>query len=349
MKLTKGHFFLIAGLCFSSLTSANDTAFGGSGAAPYPVSENGIKMVNEKIIISGFNLNDDDFGGGWRYHCDFTFKNTRDKAVTLRMGFPFPVYDQHREVALPKGKKIKKGDAMVYDFKLRIDGKPVKAKKQNITANEEKGLYYQKAYLWPMAFKPLQTVSIQHQYDTGATFNVMGYHMVNYVLKTGALWKDGKIGHSRVEVIPNVPTRLCAEVEPQAADNYPTKPKGMQIKGEGKNRQYIWDLKDFHPEDDLFLCLQTGKNYVRYQLVFRIIQAGSDMALPLDKMTKKQLNTLRNSIYAQYGREFKSAGLQHYFNQQWWYEPNPDYSDKMLTEEDKKAIKILHKYEGIDD
>lgn len=341
--------YKIQALCFfkgslllacSLPVGANDTAFGGSGASPMPIDQRNIKMVAEEIIIRGQGLNQQDMGGSWHYNCDFTFKNALDKPLSVWMGFPFPVHYEEDNVTAPTGYPIKTGGALVYDFLVTIDNQPVETTAHKIKANEDKGLNYEDAYLWHMNFAPQQTINIHHSYLTGATFDVMGYHWVSYVLKTGALWQNGRIGRTVLKVIPNTPTRLCIELDPKA-DYLKPVPQGLVISGEGKTRQYHWDLTHFHPTKDLSVCLQTGKNYVRYQIVFPIINLRENSAINVQKMNVTQLRLLRNTIYAQYGRQFEATDLQSYFDKQWWYEPNPDYSDALLTVEDKQALKFI--------
>ncbi|MCP0914219.1 MULTISPECIES: YARHG domain-containing protein [Legionella] len=322
---------------------ANDTAFGGQGALPFPVSETGIRMLSEKITIVGHHLNQEGWKGEWNYTCHFTFQNMLDKPMQIKMGFPFPIYDELSEVAIPEKQTLRKGDPLIYGFIVHVNDRLIPAEKQKIAANEEKGLYYTDAYLWNMSFLPRQTVEITHRYKTGATFDALGFHWITYVLKTGGLWKDGSIGHTDIEVIPNTPTRLCSELDLKSAYLKPL-PPGIKIIAEGKNRIYRWNLKNFRPQEDLRLCLQTGKNYVRYQLLYPLLQ--EENAISLKKLSRAEVNLLKNTVYAQYGRPFKSQKLQSFFNKQWWYEINPNYSDALLSTEDKKILAILQIQQG---
>jgi hypothetical protein len=65
----------------------------------------------------------------------------------------------------------------------------------------------------------------------------------------------------------------------------------------------------------------------------------------IDDMSRRGLRLLRNSIYARRGREFKSPVLQMYFAEKTWYEPNPDFTEAMLTEVDKRNIKLVQSME----
>ena len=59
----------------------------------------------------------------------------------------------------------------------------------------------------------------------------------------------------------------------------------------------------------------------------------------------RRIKIRRNTIFAYYGRTFKTDWLQEYFNSQFWYKPNPNYSDEMLNEFDKEEIQILLRME----
>ncbi|WP_131782932.1 YARHG domain-containing protein [Legionella gresilensis] len=321
---------------------ANDTAFGGTGASPYPIEQPNIKMAAEKIIITGHNLNKENRSGFWDYQCSFLFENNLNKPITIQMGFPFPVNNEEfGNISIPAGRQSKQGAALVYDFVATARNKPIAVRKQRITSNKEKGLEYQEAYIWNFSFLPKETVTLNHHYNTGVTFDVMGYHWVNYVLKTGKLWQGGRIGRTEIDIIPNTPTRLCSELNKNAHYTKP-KPKGMKILGKGKDRHYVWNLKNFSPDDDLSVCLQTGRNYIRYRVVYPLLEENLTR---LRTMNAEQLTLIKNTIYAQYGRQFENSKLQRYFNRQWWYEPNSGYSDKLLTVDDQKILAAIHQLE----
>ena len=62
-------------------------------------------------------------------------------------------------------------------------------------------------------------------------------------------------------------------------------------------------------------------------------------------LNKNQLRLMRNAVYARHGRTFKSEDLQSLWNCYEWYEPNPAYSDELLTETDKYNIDLIQKLE----
>ena len=61
----------------------------------------------------------------------------------------------------------------------------------------------------------------------------------------------------------------------------------------------------------------------------------------LHSFNKTELKLLRNTIFAKYGRSFKSYMLKTWFAKKSWYKVNPNYSDKVLTNTDKKNITIF--------
>lgn len=328
-------------ICLFAIVTAyaDDSAFGGTGASPIPIKQTAVRMVNEHIVLYGVGIYQPNLGGAWKVSCLFTFQNMLNKTLRFRMGFPFPVRDKFGEVAIPAGYKVKVDGPLVYGFSVQVDKKPIAFKRYKISPNPKHGLYYQNAYIWDMLFKPKQIVKIQHQYLMGINGNALGQTIVSYILKTGGLWYEGRIGRVRLEVIPNVPTRLCREVKTSAMLHIPSSLQGVKIIGTGSKRKYVWDLHNFKPTQDLDLCLQTGRDYVRYRFIYPLISNE----LNLNKMSAEQLRILRNTIYAQYGRTFKDAKLQAYFDKQWWYMRDPHYTNTMLNQSDYSAINMINK------
>ena len=66
----------------------------------------------------------------------------------------------------------------------------------------------------------------------------------------------------------------------------------------------------------------------------------------LDKMSKSDLRIARNTIFARYGRAFKSADLQNHFKSQPWYKVNPDYTDALLSDDEKNVIDLIACWEN---
>lgn len=62
-------------------------------------------------------------------------------------------------------------------------------------------------------------------------------------------------------------------------------------------------------------------------------------------LSVSDLRLLRNTVYAQYGREFDSADLRQYFSSRSWYKPRSDYSDSKLTQVDRANVAALRSLE----
>ena len=69
-------------------------------------------------------------------------------------------------------------------------------------------------------------------------------------------------------------------------------------------------------------------------------QIDDKMKQEMTNMTLNELSILRNSIYASYGREFKTNWLQIIFDIQPWYKMG-GFSEDKLTEIDRQNIKII--------
>ena len=65
----------------------------------------------------------------------------------------------------------------------------------------------------------------------------------------------------------------------------------------------------------------------------------------LQDKTTAELRLLRNEIPARHGYIFKSQDLKEYFSKQQWYAPSVQYSDKMLTQDEKEIVKKINELE----
>ncbi|MBM4782591.1 MAG: YARHG domain-containing protein [Archangiaceae bacterium] len=65
----------------------------------------------------------------------------------------------------------------------------------------------------------------------------------------------------------------------------------------------------------------------------------------LDDLSPRDLKLLRNTIFARKGRPFETPLVKGHFKTVAWYEVNPKYSDKLLTDVDKKNVKLIQSLE----
>ena len=90
------------------------------------------------------------------------------------------------------------------------------------------------------------------------------------------------------------------------------------------------------------------KEYLESQ-TFEKLKKLPDYRIPLNKYmdveilenkNEIELRLLRNSIYAQYGREFKTKYIKNYFFSRTWYKPG-NFTDSMLTSIDKINVQLV--------
>lgn len=65
----------------------------------------------------------------------------------------------------------------------------------------------------------------------------------------------------------------------------------------------------------------------------------------LDDLSPRDLKLLRNTIFARKGRPFETPLVKGHFKTVQWYAPNPKYADSMLTDVDKKNVKLIQSLE----
>lgn len=61
-----------------------------------------------------------------------------------------------------------------------------------------------------------------------------------------------------------------------------------------------------------------------------------------------ELRLVRNEVYARHGRSFQSADLQAHFQGTGWYRARADYSDALLTSNDRANATLIQSFEGED-
>ncbi|TMK23531.1 MAG: YARHG domain-containing protein, partial [Actinobacteria bacterium] len=62
-------------------------------------------------------------------------------------------------------------------------------------------------------------------------------------------------------------------------------------------------------------------------------------------LSAAQLRVLRNAVFARYGRVFQSPDLQSYFQSRPWYRPRADFSERVLTANDRANADLLKSFE----
>lgn len=65
----------------------------------------------------------------------------------------------------------------------------------------------------------------------------------------------------------------------------------------------------------------------------------------LADLSARDLKLLRNTIFARRGRPFETPLVKGHFKTVQWYQPDAKYSDKRLTDVDKKNVKLIQSVE----
>lgn len=65
----------------------------------------------------------------------------------------------------------------------------------------------------------------------------------------------------------------------------------------------------------------------------------------LSNYSRKQVEAIRNEIYARHGYVFKTQEWSSYFNQRSWYTPNYNYTDDWLSAVERANIETIVAYE----
>jgi hypothetical protein len=82
------------------------------------------------------------------------------------------------------------------------------------------------------------------------------------------------------------------------------------------------------------------ENRLREELVTKAVSQELLEGLFLEDARK-----LRNEIYARHGKVFKEKWLQKYFNSFDWYKPDPQFSEKSLSDIERKNVATIQAYE----
>lgn len=81
--------------------------------------------------------------------------------------------------------------------------------------------------------------------------------------------------------------------------------------------------------------------------VGRFPQASDRLLTPADvsSLSKADLKLMRNEIFARHGFRFKTQEMKSYFQNQAWYFPTNNDMLMFLTENEKRNIELIERYE----
>lgn len=102
----------------------------------------------------------------------------------------------------------------------------------------------------------------------------------------------------------------------------------------------------------IFSCQQVSKDGNGTESQEQQASTSQKSELPMvditrvPSMTKEELRIARNTIYAKYGRVFKSADLKAHFAKQPWYKENPRFKESDLKEGDQRIVNMIRLWEN---
>ncbi|MDO8691476.1 MAG: hypothetical protein Q7R39_15965, partial [Dehalococcoidia bacterium] len=189
-----------------------------------------------------------------RVTASFRFRNTTG-AVKQTVGFPAhgPQFFYFPNIS-----------PQMQQFQVKVDGKPVEARGMDLPSSWA-GLPEQLMpwYVWDMSFGPQATSSVEasYEHDVSAAGAEPLYYDFNYVLVTGALWKE-PIG--KAEIVVKLP--------PWFEKNHllAVQPAGYRVSG----NTLSWDLSNFEPATDVGVAFMTPGSWQRLEAARKIV-AGS--------------------------------------------------------------------------
>jgi hypothetical protein len=373
---TIARLLMVSALLFVFVPSsnANDSIVFDNGHNVYPIKTDKVKMVSEKITIDMHDIGARLFNAKASVTCEFIFENLSDNEITTEVGFPTITTDTY----------MSNTRISLIDFRSFINGKEISvAKKEEVLqtwnpedTDGERHYSYRYWYTWDVTFPPGEQIKIRNTYTTKLSYSSLNQRWFTYILVTGANWA-GKIYESTIEVIyKNRETlyRRATNASPKGfkindnkitwvlRDFIPSANIEIMEDWDNINEQWlsgyyldaIRNLNTKTYEGDKRLYTAEDVNFNRSPA--SVIKHYSSLVKEhlgniyteesvLNDLKRMQARILRNEIFARHGRKFKSMDLSKVFSDVDWYKPNPNYSDNMLNDIEKKNIRFILDYE----
>jgi hypothetical protein len=210
--------------------------------------ESDISMDEEIVRIERTDI------GNILVTCSFMMRSHSDKERTRLIGFP--VIDSRNDAE------------MARTFKVKLDNKSVPTKvymlrestwEEKFGLHEFKDFNYSGYVVWPVSWKPKQTIQIICTYDAGEALqddtDFAEFYYLQYVVRTGALWK-GPIGKARIS-IKHLLNKKDIKFDGQNIINLSGKYK-LQISYPenvewASNDEIVWQFKNWEPDKDIVI------------------------------------------------------------------------------------------------
>lgn len=361
----KQYIILIFFSLVTFVSQANDSSYYGSGNQLIPISENDI-TVSKEILTIKRNQTDKDLVDVTVYYEFFNSGKPKDIVV----GF---------EAFSPSGDAAylinKKGNIYMTNFNIDMNGQKlpyevtivtdsvyfrngvinaITQKQFDIIQSEEDWINFFYVYHFNAHFKTGLNV-ITHTYTYELSGSVERYFDFQYVLSAAIRWGNKQIddftlnidlGNDQLIYIPqtffdNTSQWIIDGIGKAETLDYGD---GAKISSfyvrEGK---LIFKKMSFKPRGELNFYSPVeyfGESDFNYQndkhLPYRTIFS----VLGLNPTDETSLKVLRNLPFAYRGYVFSDSELQHYFEQQIWYYPDPSYKVDMtqLSDDEKEYL-----------
>lgn len=307
---------------------ANDGSFYASGDTIHPFKETRVALRKEVLTVAR--------RGKW-IHVDvqFEFENPDAEQRKVTTGFvtPFPAGD----VAL--------NDQGIRDFTVLMNDRPLayqlkKHVKGNLAETWEfpEGNY---AYLFEAVFQPGRNL-VHHTYDIRASSTVEIPYELFYTLTSARSWANGRIDDFTLRIAGDGIDVIALNREQFPGGNFKIVGTGREHRPGARmieKRFRVFAIKDgvleiratnFVPKKNLYVSwmppiLADGGLSARDALYKDL--GAMKARLDEDKASSRDLDLLRNAVYAKYGRVFRKPALAAWFAKQFWYFPDPLATD----------------------
>ncbi|MHB8158663.1 MAG: YARHG domain-containing protein [Desulfocucumaceae bacterium] len=327
---------------------------GGNSTTIFPLQNNNIQMVSEKIEIEIDTINKN--RDNWNVEIWFKFKNHGPKTL-IDMAFPDPAYVGNYMQDGPYDGKLDKS-LFLTDFKAYDPYKetfsPI-VKESTVNPNLPNIPKYPRVYTWSVSFDSGGTRDIVNTYKLRANSYSNGDKALSYVLKTGALWKDDIEDFSlwimfhRIVLVSISCDDACLLEAIKGVDD--VLESGCSV---GRNSLSIRsdaiyiDLKYYKPQKDIWITYVEDEPG-RWRNPGWFLFTDKELA---DK-SLDELKYMRNEIYAQHGFVFKDKSLNDLFEKKrrmYLYNFRDNYtqiySDSLLSDYDRVNLEKIKRFEG---
>ncbi len=208
-------------LC-TSVRADDGAVHGVGGSVALLEAHPSIRMVWERVDVKL----------GWetaKVRCRFIFRN-EGPATTVKIGFP--------EKAWGEGSTA---TSNFKNFKSWVDGKQIKTR--FITSARDNDREYKAWHVKTVAFKARETIEIVDEYESQLGNISDGSRFFEYTLRSGKSWK-GPIGKAIIVVDGT-----------DISSYWKLKAYGEEYKPVVRDSKITWTIKNFEPEDDIFVNL----------------------------------------------------------------------------------------------